>query len=84
MSKKLTIIASILLIVGVSTLGWTLAENKKVQGEAARYKLKYSARTDEYLEQYRSNLACDGVIWEFGYVNEQDIPIVTLGMTSRT
>lgn len=54
MSKKLTIIASVLLIAGVSTLGWTLAENKKVQGEAARYKLKYSARTDEYLEQYNT------------------------------
>lgn len=39
-----------------------------------------SVHIDEYLEQYRSNLACDGVIWEFGYVNEQDIPIVTLGM----
>jgi acetylornithine deacetylase/succinyl-diaminopimelate desuccinylase-like protein len=33
-----------------------------------------------YLARYHDDLACDGVIWEFGYVNEQNIPIVTLGM----
>ncbi len=52
MGKKLAIIASILLIAGVSTLGWTLAENRRDQREAALYKLKYSDRTAEYQKQY--------------------------------
>jgi acetylornithine deacetylase/succinyl-diaminopimelate desuccinylase-like protein len=34
----------------------------------------------EYLAKYHDDFACDGVIWEFGYVNEQNIPIITLGM----
>lgn len=52
MGKKLAITASILLIVGVSMLGWTLAENRKDQREVALYKLKYSERTAEYKKQY--------------------------------
>ena len=39
-----------------------------------------SVHVGEYLASYHDDLACDGVIWEFGYVNEQNIPIITLGM----
>lgn len=39
-----------------------------------------SIHVGEYLAKYHDDFACDGVIWEFGYVNEQDIPIITLGM----
>ena len=39
-----------------------------------------SIHVGEYLASYHDDLACDGVIWEFGYVNEQNIPIITLGM----
>ncbi|MHC4144274.1 MAG: hypothetical protein ACYSWW_14350 [Planctomycetota bacterium] len=52
MGKKLAITSSILLIAGVSALGWTLAENRKDEREAALYKLKYSDRTAEYKKQY--------------------------------
>ena len=34
----------------------------------------------KYLSKYRQRLAADGVIWEFGYVNEDDKPIISLGM----
>jgi acetylornithine deacetylase/succinyl-diaminopimelate desuccinylase-like protein len=39
-----------------------------------------SVHIGEYLARYHNEFSCDGVIWEFGYVNEQDIPIITLGM----
>ena len=39
-----------------------------------------STHIGEYLASYRDKLICDGVIWEFGYINEQNIPIITLGM----
>jgi acetylornithine deacetylase/succinyl-diaminopimelate desuccinylase-like protein len=39
-----------------------------------------SVHVGEYLTRYHYDLACDGVVWEFGYVNEQNIPIITLGM----
>jgi acetylornithine deacetylase/succinyl-diaminopimelate desuccinylase-like protein len=39
-----------------------------------------SVHVGEYLASYHDDLACGGVIWEFGYVNEQNIPIITLGM----
>lgn len=39
-----------------------------------------SVHLGEYLARYHDELACDGVIWEFGYVNEQNVPIITLGM----
>jgi acetylornithine deacetylase/succinyl-diaminopimelate desuccinylase-like protein len=39
-----------------------------------------SVHIGDYLTTHLKDFACDGVIWEFGYVNEQDIPIVTLGM----
>jgi acetylornithine deacetylase/succinyl-diaminopimelate desuccinylase-like protein len=39
-----------------------------------------SVHIGEYLARYHDEFSCDGVIWEFGYVNEQNIPIITLGM----
>ena len=33
-----------------------------------------------YLSRYRRKFACDGVIWEFGYVDPRGRPIVGLGM----
>jgi len=39
-----------------------------------------SVHIELYLEKYRDRLGCDGVIWEFGYVDAKDRPIISLGM----
>lgn len=39
-----------------------------------------SAHIDDYLRKYRKKLSCDAVIWEFGYVDEKERPIISLGM----
>ncbi|MGQ0794861.1 MAG: M20/M25/M40 family metallo-hydrolase [Nitrosopumilaceae archaeon] len=39
-----------------------------------------SLHVEDYLKKYRKKLACDGVIWEFGYVDQKDRPIISLGM----
>lgn len=39
-----------------------------------------SPHIDQYISNHRNKLACDCVIWEFGYINEQGIPILSLGM----
>lgn len=39
-----------------------------------------SVHVEQYLTKYRDRLACDGVIWEFGYVDAKDRPIISLGM----
>jgi acetylornithine deacetylase/succinyl-diaminopimelate desuccinylase-like protein len=39
-----------------------------------------SAHIDHYLKKYKKKFACDGVIWEFGYVDSKNRPIVGLGM----
>jgi acetylornithine deacetylase/succinyl-diaminopimelate desuccinylase-like protein len=39
-----------------------------------------SVHVERYLTKYRQKLSCDGVIWEFGYVDEKDRPIISLGM----
>ncbi len=39
-----------------------------------------SMHVEEYLKKYQKKLSCDGVIWEFGYVDEKDRPIISLGM----
>ena len=33
-----------------------------------------------YLRQYRKKFVCDSIIWEFGYVDSQNRPIINLGM----
>lgn len=39
-----------------------------------------SVHIEDYLKKYQEKLACDAVIWEFGYVDEQDRPVISLGM----
>lgn len=39
-----------------------------------------SMHVEEYLKRFRKKFSCDGVIWEFGYVDEKDRPIISLGM----
>jgi acetylornithine deacetylase/succinyl-diaminopimelate desuccinylase-like protein len=39
-----------------------------------------SIHVEQYLNKYRERLSCDGVIWEFGYVDAKDRPVISLGM----
>ncbi|MFB5635913.1 MAG: M20/M25/M40 family metallo-hydrolase [Nitrosopumilus sp.] len=39
-----------------------------------------SAHIEDYLKKYRKKFSCDGVIWEFGYVDAKNRPIIGLGM----
>jgi acetylornithine deacetylase/succinyl-diaminopimelate desuccinylase-like protein len=39
-----------------------------------------SMHVEAYLKRYQKRLSCDGVIWEFGYVDEKNRPIISLGM----
>ncbi len=39
-----------------------------------------SAHIEEYLKKYSKKFSCDGVIWEFGYVDAKDRPVIGLGM----
>ena len=39
-----------------------------------------SLHIEKYLTKYRHKLTCDGIIWEFGYIDERDRPIISLGM----
>ena len=39
-----------------------------------------SANIDKYLIKFQKKFSCDGVIWEFGYVDAKDRPVVGLGM----
>jgi acetylornithine deacetylase/succinyl-diaminopimelate desuccinylase-like protein len=39
-----------------------------------------SAHIDNYLRKFQKKFSCDGVIWEFGYVDSKNRPIVGLGM----
>jgi acetylornithine deacetylase/succinyl-diaminopimelate desuccinylase-like protein len=39
-----------------------------------------SAHIEQYLKKYKKRFACDGVIWEFGYVDSKNRPIIGLGM----
>jgi acetylornithine deacetylase/succinyl-diaminopimelate desuccinylase-like protein len=39
-----------------------------------------SVHIENYLKKYQKKLSCDAVIWEFGYVDEKDRPIISLGM----
>jgi len=52
MRKNLTIIASILLVLGAAAFWWVLAERRKDQEQAAHYKSSYSTGTDDYVKQY--------------------------------
>lgn len=39
-----------------------------------------SAHIEQYLKKYKKKFSCDGAIWEFGYVDAKNRPIVGLGM----
>ncbi|MBM2820185.1 MAG: Peptidase, partial [Nitrosarchaeum sp.] len=39
-----------------------------------------SAHIDQYLKKYKKKFSCNGVIWEFGYVDSKNRPIIGLGM----
>ncbi|HEX5187485.1 MAG TPA: M20/M25/M40 family metallo-hydrolase [Nitrososphaeraceae archaeon] len=39
-----------------------------------------SINIENYLNKYKEKFSCDGIIWEFGYVNEKNVPIISLGM----
>jgi acetylornithine deacetylase/succinyl-diaminopimelate desuccinylase-like protein len=39
-----------------------------------------SMHVEDYLNKYQKKLSCDAVIWEFGYVDEKDRPLISLGM----
>lgn len=39
-----------------------------------------SAHMRAYLKKYRKKFSCDAVIWEFGYVDPKNRPIIGLGM----
>ena len=39
-----------------------------------------SENIKEYLKKFKNKFSCDGVIWEFGYVDTKNRPIVGLGM----
>ena len=39
-----------------------------------------SAHIDQYLKKYKKKFSCDGVIWEFGYIDSKNRPIIGLGM----
>ena len=39
-----------------------------------------SVHVEQYLQEFKDRLKCDGVIWEFGYVDGKDRPVMSLGM----
>ena len=39
-----------------------------------------SAHIEDYLKKYKKKFSCNGVIWEFGYVDSKNRPIIGLGM----
>ena len=39
-----------------------------------------SAHIEKFLKKYKTKFSCDGIIWEFGYVDAENRPIVGLGM----
>ena len=39
-----------------------------------------SVNIEKYLKKYQTKFSCDGVIWEFGYVDAKNRPIIGLGM----
>ena len=39
-----------------------------------------SENIEAYLKKYKSKFSCDGVIWEFGYIDTENRPVVGLGM----
>lgn len=39
-----------------------------------------SVHIEQYLKKFKKKFSCDVVIWEFGYVDSKDRPVISLGM----
>jgi molecular chaperone GrpE (heat shock protein) len=52
MRKNLSVVASILLVIGGFALWWVLAERKKDSDQAAHYESQCGTGTDEHVRQY--------------------------------
>ena len=39
-----------------------------------------SSHLEEYLDKNKEKFSCDATIWEFGYIDEDDVPVISLGM----
>ena len=39
-----------------------------------------SSHLEKYMIKYRQKFSCDATIWEFGYIDENETPIISLGM----
>ncbi|MGD1838229.1 MAG: M20/M25/M40 family metallo-hydrolase [Nitrososphaeraceae archaeon] len=39
-----------------------------------------SKHISKYLNKYQDKFSCDGIIWEFGYIDTNNKPIISLGM----
>jgi acetylornithine deacetylase/succinyl-diaminopimelate desuccinylase-like protein len=39
-----------------------------------------SSHLEQYLMKFREKFSCDATIWEFGYIDEHERPIISLGM----
>ncbi|MDC0203881.1 M20/M25/M40 family metallo-hydrolase [Candidatus Nitrosopelagicus sp.] len=39
-----------------------------------------SENIEHYLKKHKKKFSCDGVVWEFGYVDQKNRPIIGLGM----
>jgi len=39
-----------------------------------------SENIEHYLQKYKKKFSCDGVVWEFGYVDQKNRPVIGLGM----
>lgn len=39
-----------------------------------------STHIESYLKKYKTKFSCDAVVWEFGYVDSKDRPVIGLGM----
>ena len=39
-----------------------------------------SENIERYLKKYKKKFSCDGVVWEFGYVDQKNRPVIGLGM----
>ena len=39
-----------------------------------------SKHISNYLDKYKDKFSCDGIIWEFGYIDVNNKPIISLGM----
>lgn len=60
-----------------------------IEADKLNCNIKFAIEGDEengsryiplYLKKYHSMLKCDGIVWEYGYVDDKDRPVIGLGM----